>query len=149
MTETPNSPPPSDLGDQVRSANAAIDRQQRDLQAAQLPNRPADRRIPALLAAVAFVACLVWRWPTLTAPGIDPELELGATIAAIDVTRAAVQAHWDSAGAPPATLQELGFGDLPFSYRASDREFTIAALSPFGDSVGYQSPTRAARPEGR
>jgi hypothetical protein len=133
----------------VDAARAAIQRQEQELHERRQPTPPPDRRVPAALAAIAFVATLVWQWPALTGRATDPELELGATIGAIDAARFAVELHWDSAGQPPRSLADVGLGDLPFAYRASDREFTIAALSPFGDSVGYQSPTRPPRPEAR
>jgi hypothetical protein len=149
MSDSAPRGPQPDLNDQVNAARAAIDNQRAELSRQGAPKPVRDRRIPAVIAALVFAASLAWQWPALSGSATDPEIELGATIGAIDMARAAVETHWDSAGTPPASLTVLGLGDLPFAYRASDREFTIAALSPFGDSIGYQSPTRMPRAEGQ
>src|SRR5512139_1374404 len=74
------------------------------------------------------------------------EAELKATLQSLELTQRRVEAYWDSAGAPPASLEQLGLGPLPFRYRATGRDYRLTASSPFGGTVGYQSPEgRATR----
>lgn len=105
------------------------------------------RRTPTsgklLLAAVALCGVVaVHRGGRMLAARAAQEAELGATLEALELARQRVQAHWDSVGTPPVSLDQLGMGPLPFAYVASGTAFRLSAPSPFGGSVGYQSPTR-------
>lgn len=136
-----------DLRDQVADASAALGRQaeeRAEQERRNAPRPPLDRRIIAAVSFVAFVAVLVMNRDAFRAPGPDPDAELDATIASMEVARQAVQAHWDSAGAPPRSLDSLGLGALSFTYTATATDFRLSAPSPFGGEVGYQSPTRVS-----
>lgn len=133
---------PANLRDQVSAAGSALQREAREAARRELPRPPADRR---LLAAAAVFALVVTMWFNLDAlRGGEPDAveALDATIQTIEMTRQVVQAHWDSTGTPPASLADIGLGDLPFAYSATAADFRIAALAATGDSVGYQSPSR-------
>jgi hypothetical protein len=94
------------------------------------------------LPILLLVGIVALRGPGFLSPREDKAEELEATLQSLDAARAAAQAYWDSTGAPPATLTVVGLGALPFIYRATEDQFLVAARSPYGDTVGYQSPTR-------
>jgi hypothetical protein len=95
----------------------------------------------ASLVALAVTLALGGR--RLAAPRPDADVVLQATIQAIETARGAVEAYRDSTGSLPVSLDDVGLGELPLAYTRSATTFRIAALSPQGDSVGYQSPAGA------
>lgn len=103
---------------------------------------PAPRTRFVFLPILVLVGLVALRGPGLLQPRPDKAAELEETLHSLDIARAAVQAYWDSAGTPPASLADVGLGAMPFVYRATDEDFLVAARSPYGDTVGYQSPTR-------
>lgn len=103
---------------------------------------PAPRTRFVFLPILLLVGIVALRGPGFLSPREDKAEELEATLHTLDAARAAVQAYWDSTGTPPVTLADVGLGALPVIYRAGEDQFLVAARSPYGDTVGYQSPTR-------
>ena len=142
MTKEPGENETADLHSQVTALEGQLERQA--LERAELPVPRPSRRLLALTLAVAAVVTLAIRLPALNDSRLDKNSQLGNTIAALETARRVVQTYWDSTGTPPLSLAEVGLSDLPIAYSTTLTDFRLAAASPFGDSLGYQSPRRAA-----
>lgn len=141
---SPRSPRPDDPAAQVAAASEAIARDERAAKLAGAAAAGGRRRLPgwaAVVALLGFALSVALNGENLRGTALDLDAQIDGTIQSIEYARRAVEAYRDSAGVLPATLVDVGLGDLPFAYTREGTAFRIAALVATGDSVGYQSPS--------
>ena len=145
---TAEQPKGSTLNDQVSNANAAVQRDAELTRKAEIPKPAADRRRLAAVAVLALVATLWLNKDRLSGGAPDPARVRDGMQQGLQAVAQSVQARWDETGVLPASLDELGWGDAPISYSATNNAFRLTGITDAGDTLSYESPARPA-PEAR
>jgi hypothetical protein len=139
MTETP--PAPDDLQRQVAAAQTSIGQQ--DLARRTAPTQRRKGLAPLVLSLLGLVAATWFARSFLQPPRVDPAEARAAGERLLADIAFSIEAHRQTHGAYPASLDSMGLGALPVAYTPTAGGFRLALELTAGDSASYESVTRA------
>lgn len=145
---TPEPPAPNDLSHQVSAADAAVQREAVSANQRSTVKAPANRWPVAAVAVVALAVTLWLNKDRLLGGTANPELLRSGVQQGLESVARTIEARWTATGALPASLAELGLGELPITYAATATSFRLVGVTDAGDTVIVNSAARPA-PEAR
>lgn len=142
---TPSDPvPPHNLDDQVSAASDAVQRAAADARAQAVEKPPADRRGLALVTALAFAATLWASKDRLRGGEPDRELLRAGMQGTIEMASRSIEAQRAESGTLPASLEELGYAELPITYTPTATGYRLVGITLHGDTITYVAPEQPA-----